>query len=242
MALRLWKLSTMKSRFTDNGNLTGKLNLRRHFLRKYHADGSANVLDCCQGDGVMWGALRKEFDLAGYWGIDVKPKPGRLKLDSSRILQQPGWPQNVVDIDTYGSPWKHWFAMLPNVVRPLTVFLTIGRRGFANKNVAPKPLSKEESAALGIRLNRDKIGNRAFTLFGGKLGGIAVSYCLARACEYGIIVAEAAEADNSTATRYIGLRLEPAKKSGEPEVVTPAQPKRTRTKKESARVQVHAKP
>lgn len=103
---------------TDNTNLPAKLDLRRRFLRKYHAEDPANVLDCCQGDGVIWKTLRREFTIAGYWGVDTKRKPGRLRLDSSRILAQAGWLQNVVDIDTYGSPWRHWLAMLPNVKRP----------------------------------------------------------------------------------------------------------------------------
>ena len=52
---------------TDNAHVRAKLDLRRHFLRTYHADGSANVLDCCQGSAVLWSTLRREFKLAGYW-------------------------------------------------------------------------------------------------------------------------------------------------------------------------------
>jgi len=53
---------------TDNGHLIAKLDLRRHFLRKYHAGDPANLLDCCQGSGVIWSHLRREFPVASYWG------------------------------------------------------------------------------------------------------------------------------------------------------------------------------
>jgi hypothetical protein len=92
---------------TDNHDPRAKLELRRYFLRKYHGDGLARVLDCCQGSGLLWGTLRQEFECESYWGLDLKRKPGRLSIDSSRVLAQPGWPQDVIDIDTYGSPWKH---------------------------------------------------------------------------------------------------------------------------------------
>ncbi len=80
----------MMSAKTDNSNLASKLALRRYFLDKYHADGPANVMDCCQGDGVIWRELRKQVSVASYWGIDKKAKKGRIKLDSVRVLGQPG--------------------------------------------------------------------------------------------------------------------------------------------------------
>lgn len=43
------------------------------------------------------------------------------------MLTQPGWQADILDLDTYGSPWKHYNAMLPNLSGPLTVFLTIGQ-------------------------------------------------------------------------------------------------------------------
>jgi hypothetical protein len=92
------------SKKTDNHNPKAKLLLRRHFLDKYHADGNADVLDCCQAGGLLWKEIRKTHQIARYWGVDLKPKKGRLKIDSVRILQQSGWPQNVIDIDTYGEP------------------------------------------------------------------------------------------------------------------------------------------
>lgn len=204
---------------TDNGNLPAKLALRRHFLAKYHADGSARVLDCCQGDGVVWTALRKEFSVASYWGLDQKVKRGRMSIDSALVLGHPGWGQNVIDIDTYGSPWKHWLAMLPNMPHSLTVFLTIGRRGIANGNLSPKELANEEREVLGMPHGFFSVcGKRASTLLGSRLGDLAANMSLARALDYAT-VAEAVEALGKTATRYVGIRLEKLTQPLEPEPV-----------------------
>ncbi len=194
---------------TDNADPTAKLELRRYFLRKYHADSPPDVLDCCQGGGLLWRRLRDEFEVATYWGVDVKPKKGRLKLDSTRILAQSGWPQNVVDIDTYGAPWKHWEAMLPNVSQPTTVFLTIGQ--IVTGLVGRVPL--EALAAIGLKDIRGLLP----VSFHVKLSSRIVSYALARAYDYGIITIEAVEASspNHRNVRYIGIRLEPSKKSGQ---------------------------
>ena len=191
---------------TDNHDPQKKLELRRYFLRKYHADKPPDVMDCCQGGGVLWRELRKEFAVASYWGLDLKPKKGRLKLDSVRVLQQPGWPQNVVDVDTYGDCWAHWEAMLPNIAKPTTVFLTRGHGG-PNRIT----LSMYELIAIGITIPRiHKMG-------GGithTLGGIAISYCLTKTCDYGNILVEAVEAVSDGNARYIGVRLQPQNGSG----------------------------
>jgi hypothetical protein len=188
----------MMAKKTDNHNLPAKLALRRYFLRKYHSSGPAHVLDCCQGGGVLWKVLRKEFAVASYWGVDLKPRKGRLKIDSTRILAQTGWPQNVVDIDTYGSPWKHWEAMLPNVSRPTTVFLTSGMVALGGTS-----LTKEVKEALGLG------GIMPPKAIVAKLQAIAASYCLARACNHNIIISEAIEAVSDGNACYIGVRLEP---------------------------------
>ena len=197
----------------DNSNLAAKLMLRRHFLEAYHADGSANVLDCCQGNGVLWARLRNEFRTAGYWGLDVKPSKGRLKLASERVLAQPGWPQNVVDIDTYGSPWALWLAMLPNVTKDTTVFLTVGRRGIANKNLTPKSLTDDEAKAIGFGIDLYRLGGKQLqTYFGSKIAALADAYLLARLFEHDLEAVEAVEVVGGTATRYIGIRLKYTRK------------------------------
>ncbi len=206
---------------TDNHDPRAKLELRRHFLRKYHADDPPHVLDCCQGGGLLWQELRKEFPVASYWGVDVKPKKGRLKLDSVRILAQSGWPQNVVDIDTYGSPWKHWAAMLPNVARPLTAFLTIGQVQLGGCS-----LIKEAKEALELK------DLRIPPAISAKLNQLAVPYLLAQSDWYGIIVTEALEAASSGNARYVGVRLEPRTKSAGCEAVTSSRPKHPEPVKE----------
>jgi hypothetical protein len=110
---------------TDNAHLASKLLLRRTMLARFN-DQPLRVFDCCQGSGVIWSRLRSEFDVESYWGVDVKPKKGRLKVDSRKVVCQAGLRCNVVDIDTYGMPWDHWSGLLPNIVEPTTVFLTIG--------------------------------------------------------------------------------------------------------------------
>lgn len=205
---------------TDNHNLSAKLDLRRYFLRKYHADKPPSVLDCCQGSGVIWAKLREEFEVASYWGVDLKSKKGRLKIDSVKILSQPGWTQDVVDVDAYASPWKHWAAIQANGQFPLTVFLTRGSHSL-------ETLDTFEKAAIGLRFEREIPGAFWPKL---QLMDMAIRYCVARTCD-GIIIREAVEAVSDGNARYVGVRLE-----REQPVVTPAAAKRKRTAKESAHV------
>jgi len=184
---------------TDNHSLDGKLELRRYFLRKYHAPASMNVLDCCQANGRIWRALRREFPTENYWGVDLKPKKGRIKVDSVRILDQPGWEHNVVDVDVYGSPWKHWFALLRNCKHHVTVFLTIGmvKVGGGNYDRALLPV-------LGIHLQRLKIPNS----LGARLTDMAIGHALGFCISQGFKPVEALEAVGTGSARYIGIRLE----------------------------------
>ena len=183
--------------------MAGKLALRRHFLKKFHTDGDLRVFDCCQATGRIWNELRREYPVAGYWGVDLKPKKGRLKVDSVRILGLPGFAQNVVDIDTYGSPWKHWTALLPNAPDRLTVFLTIGLVKMAGGNYDRSIL-----APLGITFEKLKLPQQ----FGVRLGELGVTTCLAQARKHGFEIIECMEADNEGGTaRYIGVRLEKVK-------------------------------
>lgn len=184
---------------SDNSNLKAKLDLRRHFLEKYHADGPVDVLDCCQGSGVIWANLRQEFAVDSYFGVDEKPKKGRLRIDSIRLLQLSGWKQNVVDIDTYGSPWRHWLSLLPNVCKPLTVFLTCGQ-------VSPGGSSLAHVSRNALGLGKLDVPNAIAC----KLNEMAVPYLLAEAMRYKLAVVECVEAVASGNARYIGVRLERA--------------------------------
>jgi hypothetical protein len=192
---------------TDNANLASKLALRRYFLGKYHANSPIRVFDCCQGSGIIWSSLRKDFEVSSYWGVDVKKKPGRLKVDSARVLQCQ-LEQNVVDIDTYGSPWKHWLNLLPNVRESTTVFLTIGL-----VKIGGGTTSHEMLRLLGLPLKTPKG-------FSARISEIGLSYMFQRSCDFGITITEAVEAVSAGNARYVGVRLE---KTGPGGGGTPAQ-------------------
>lgn len=190
---------------TDNSDPRTKLELRRYFLRKYHPE-PPEVLDCCQGEGILWQTLRKELELRSYWGADIKQKRGRLKIDSVRILTQSGWSANVVDVDTYGSPWRHWRAMLPNIRRPTTVFLSHGlyQMGTPWEMLAVLDLNDlSVPQAIARRLH-----------------DLATISLLAEASEHDLAIREACEAVGSAHPigglhcRYFGIRLEPQRSGG----------------------------
>jgi len=182
---------------TDNYDPSAKLCLRHYFLRKYHADGSARVLDCCMGSGFLWRELRKTHSVAAYLGLDVKPKKGRLKIDSARYLAAGGWDHDCIDVDTYGCPWHHWFALLANLpTGEATVFLTIGK-GMKAFSI----ISNDGLAAMGLS------GFHIPPAIQGRLWDHAFTYCIAATSRYGIKIVEAIEATSEGNARYIELRL-----------------------------------
>lgn len=184
---------------TDNHNLQAKLDLRRYFLKKYHAGSPPKVFDCCQGSGVIWGHLKREFELASYWGVDLKPKKGRLKIDSVRVLQQSGWDFDVIDVDTYGMPWKHWSALLTVIDHAVTVFLTIG--GGVGGGAGTQRIGKDMLSALQIPF-------KIPAGFEAKLQGAGFGFCLGLALEVCLVV-EAVEAVSDGNAKYLGIRLIP---------------------------------
>jgi len=189
----------VKHTSTDNSYIASKLALRRHFLRKYHAGGDARVFDCCQAKGIIWTKLRREMAIASYWGVDLKPKKGRLKIDSSRVLAQPGWTDNVIDVDVYGSPWSHWNAVLEHAPGPVTIFLTIGQ----HRSSVGGSLSKGAIAAMGLT-GLAKVLPRGMH---ARLADLSVKHCLATAAEMGRTIIDAIEAFPHGNARYIGVRL-----------------------------------
>ena len=184
---------------TDNHNLPAKLALRLHFLHQYHLPATANVLDCCMGTGKIWSEIRKEYQISQYWGVDLKPKKGRIKIDSAKILNQPGWKQDVIDVDTYGSPWEHWEAILKYATKPITVFLTIVRAGIAGSTC---------NSALRLLGVPQQIQELLPSSLRGKLSEKATDLALAKALtRYRMIEVKEAVSDGNA--RYIGVRLEP---------------------------------
>jgi len=188
----------VKTKQTDNHNPAAKLDLRRHFLQKYHSDEPARVLDCCMGSGLLWGELKAEFEVESYLGLDLKAKKGRLKIDSARYLQAGGWDHDVIDVDTYGSPWKHWFAILEQAQQSVTVFLTIGLirvNGGGNMTTVA-----QEALGLGkLKVPKAIIG---------ALHPHATRACIGAHEGMGWQVVEALEASNDGTAQYIGIRME----------------------------------
>ena len=131
--------------------------------------------------------------------MDVKKKKGRLKVDSARVLSLSGWEADVIDIDTYGSPWKHWEAMLPNITQDTTVFLTIGQAQMGTDSVIYE--------ALGIGSLNIPPG------IGRPLQDIALSSLLTMGYDSGIIIDEVVEAPSGQHARYLGVRLSMEMKS-----------------------------
>jgi hypothetical protein len=188
---------------TDNHNPAAKLALRRHFLRNHHAAGRIDVMDCFQATGRLWSVLKPEFAITSYWGVDVTPKKGRLQIDSQRILDQPGWTQNVVDLDAYGSPWKHWFSLVKFCAHPVTVFLTIGmvKMGGGNYDHALAPI-------LGLNFKKLELPNS----LGAKLHQLSIDAALSVALQKFTVV-ECQEAKSGGNCRYIGVHLVPLQKT-----------------------------
>lgn len=179
---------------TDNTNLFTKLDLRRYFLNKYKMD--FKVFDCCQGSGVIWNRLRKDYFISSYWGVDKKPQKGRLKIDSIKLIGQTD--DNVIDIDTYGSPWKHWFQLLPKINSRTIVFLTIGFTAVGGGSVADLAL---QAAGLG------KIAKIAPNGLMSKIHDITIPYCLKKVSDYNLKIVEIKQAQEGNA-KYIGVVLE----------------------------------
>lgn len=200
-------------KMVDNQYADSKLELRRYFLGKYHAE-PPRVMDCCQGNGVMWRSLQREFKLASYWGMDLKPKRGRLQADSLAVLAAGKWRDNVIDVDTYGNPWKHWLALLPHVTRPTTVFLTHGMNRMGGGLA-----SIEGLAEAGIRFrNHGLFHNKCpvphTILLHLYLSGILQRYLIAEAERFGIDVVEARVAERcggqTASMNYYGIHLKPS--------------------------------
>lgn len=189
----------MLQKKTDNTNLRAKLDLRRYFLQKYHGE-SLTVLDCCQGSGLIWDQLKKEFKVNNYTSFDVKPKAGRLKIDSVRFLSAGNIDFNCIDIDTYGSPWRHYFELIKNIKKDCTVFLTCGTGG-PNR----VKLTGQQISALGINLTSIQKLSGTIT---HKLFDMAINYSLTSAYDYDIIISDGMEAETTGNAKYIGLRLE----------------------------------
>lgn len=190
---------------TDNKHLESKLLLRRHFLKQIEDAGTPiDVLDCFQGDGVIWSKLRTEFSVNSYFGLDMKRKPGRLKMDSARFLSLPGWKQNIVDLDAYGSPWGHWLNLLLTCRHNVTVFVTQGRNTAAYGGAG---VCNAAMQMIGLKLN---LPAKALS---SHLHSAIAFYALAKAEDRGFTVDSVYEAFPQTNARYLGFNMTYNKRS-----------------------------
>lgn len=197
------------SKKKDNHNSAAKLKLRRHFLRTFHLTTPPDVLDCFAGFSVMWGQLREEFTIAHYTGIELRKIPGRLRMDSLEYISRPDWQHDVIDLDAYGSPWKHLLAALPRIQRPTSIFLTIGNAGLGG-------LDRQLIAAAGIPFDVPKGLHKGLTPYLTSIG-------LALPLRFGLSIESCLEALNPGGTcRYIGLHLRPRESSANAPAATPA--------------------
>jgi len=183
------------SRKTDNHNPAAKLCLRRYFLNAYHSENPPDVLDCYSGYGAMWGKLKNEFRVKRYTGIDVRKIPGALRMDSLQYLRRDDWEHDVVDLDAYGSPWKHFFTALPRLGTATTIFLTVGNAGLGS-------VDRLALEAAGI----------TFDVPIGMHKGMCnwlTDICIASPLQLGFRIRDARESMNPGGNaRYLGLRLE----------------------------------
>src|SRR5690606_24117030 len=172
-------------------------------LDRFHAAGEIRVFDACQADGVIWKNLRDEYGdrIASYWGVDLKPKRGRLKVDSIRVLQSGPMQENVIDIDTYGMPWKHFEAACRNLDKPTTIFLTMGMPSIARNLSHDATMCK--LSGCGRLDPQFPLTERACWKF-------AATAKLSVCCEHTTVVrAVTCRHVNGTASlQYIGVRVE----------------------------------
>lgn len=201
---------------TDNHNLEAKLELRRYFLRGYHLSEPPNVFDACAGDGVIWRKLREEFAIGPYLAADRKAGAGVQINDSARLLGCEGWTFDVIDVDTYGVPWKHWFALLHNGIKAMTVFLTIGRVTVGG--ISPQA-DGDTLRVLGLAPIIAKIKASGWkmpqSLTGLVRDKVGFDVCMNEAERAGFKFVELIEAENPGGhARYIGARLEPLRGGG----------------------------
>lgn len=186
------------SKQTDNSNTASKLLLRRYYLDRYHQHGGL-VFDCCQAEQHLWSILRQEYPQMRYFGVDLKPKPGRLVVDSTRLI---GSIPNidVYDVDTYGDPMAQLERICQTLNRPTTVFLTWGY------------------SAAGGGINLTKAAFRACKIPKDTPKSLLLRYlptiqkiCCSVPLQYDIIMSDVMEAPRAKNCCYFGMRLEPRK-------------------------------
>jgi hypothetical protein len=159
-------------------------------------------LDCCAGEQKIWKELRKTCECS-YLGIDKKEIKGTLKMDSVKYLQRGhGAAFDIIDIDTYGCPFRHLAAVVRYIRKPTTVFLTFGLKGVGSIN-------GEALTALGINfpVPRAIAAELSEKLLGDVIVGIVHPHTIEYMTEAPCGSSE--NRDRGRFTRYVGLRIIP---------------------------------
>jgi hypothetical protein len=183
----------------DNHNLEAKLELRRRLLREQKQFDSLSVVDCFSGSEVIWTTLSKEFKIKEYLALDIKPKRGRIQIDSLRYLQNQKWTHNVIDLDAYGSPWAHWFEVLKRG-RSCIVFLTV----FSKPGMLGRKISKRELELIGA----EKLYEFIAPMLAKSISATIFDACLSEPLARGFSIKSAYEAKNPGGNvRYFGIEL-----------------------------------
>jgi hypothetical protein len=115
---------------SDSQSLASKLQLRRQILAALSEP--LRVLDLYSGAGEIWKALGKEFPIAAYTPVDVKPRlPGciPLNVDARSVGAFDLARFNVIDLDSYGDCWEVWDTLSRRIQTRTAVFVTYGFQG-----------------------------------------------------------------------------------------------------------------
>lgn len=93
----------MSSRQIDNSHKEVKLEMRRESVK----DGDT-ILDCCHGEGFLWGEIGQGKDISVI-GIEHEKGRGRGAIHGEAEKVIPGLDLSryqMIDVDTYGSPYQ----------------------------------------------------------------------------------------------------------------------------------------
>jgi hypothetical protein len=135
-----------KQKKTDNRSLRLKIEIRTKALA---AAGLTHVrvLDLCAGEGDIWREMRKHVDVTSYVPVDRKPRAfGSIKGEALTIARAIDLTMfDVIDVDTYGSPWEIWLNLAQRIRSREVVCLTHGTTSQGGGDI-----SKFEMKILGI--------------------------------------------------------------------------------------------
>jgi hypothetical protein len=136
--------------FIDNQAPASKLAIRQWALE---AAGfkRLRVLDLCSGEGHIWREMKERgARVDEYVPVDRAPRQGgtikgNIGEGMVEALNVPNF--NVIDVDTYGSPWEIWSFIAKRITGRTAAFLTDGAAG---SMTCGGVLTKFARSAMGI--------------------------------------------------------------------------------------------